>query len=170
MHVLIATTGALSPGPVARFAQRLAGDDKVTVTTVVGIPRSFLEVLRSEEWHPLATEDESATRSAQEETLVGRYVEERGRKLTDPIIAALRAEGIEATPVYLEGEDPAAVISRAAEDLDVDVVILGATRKIFDDWESVSARVMIESQWPVLVVPAPSGEATPDPIDWQESK
>jgi len=172
MRVLIATTGALSPAPVARFAGRLAGDDKVTVTTVVGIPRSFLDVLRSEEWHPLTTDEETASRQTQEEALVARYVEERGKKLTDPIVAALRAEGMDATPMYLEGEDPAAAISRAAEDLNVDVVILGATRQIFDEWESVSARVMIESQRPVLVVPAPTGENHVDPIesDWQEAE
>ena len=47
--------------------------------------------------------------------------------------------------------------------LDVDVVVLGATRRIFDEsaWESVSARVMMESRKPVLVVPAAHRD-TPD--------
>lgn len=171
MHVLIATTGALPPAPVARFTKRLAGDGKVTVTTVVGIPSSFLDVLRSEEWHPLSAGDDDTSRKSQEETLVSRYVEERGRKLTDPVVAALRAEGLDASTVFLEGEDPAAVISRAAEELDVDVVVLGATRMIFNEWESVSARVMIESRRPVLVVPAPSSEPQDDPNEgvWEDS-
>ena len=35
------------------------------------------------------------------------------------------------------------------------VVVVGATRQLFEDWESVSARVMRDLQRPVLVVPAP---------------
>jgi nucleotide-binding universal stress UspA family protein len=55
----------------------------------------------------------------------------------------------------LEGDDPALEISKAADEIGADVVILGATKQIFnrDAWESVSARVMIELGRPVLVVP-----------------
>ena len=54
MHVLIATTGALSPGPCVEFTERMmGGTGQVTVTTVIEVPRSFLEDLRSDRWHPL---------------------------------------------------------------------------------------------------------------------
>jgi nucleotide-binding universal stress UspA family protein len=155
MHVIIATTGALSPAPVVTFVKQLIGDGgRVTVITVIEVPHSFLELIRTENWHPLA--DEATADAWQgEDALIARYVEERGRKLTEPVVAALAAEGLDAETVYLEGDDPSAVISKAANNLQADVVVLGATRQIFDQtaWESVSARVMIESGRPVLVVP-----------------
>jgi nucleotide-binding universal stress UspA family protein len=168
MHVLIATTGVLSPGPAVEFTSHLLGDTgRVTVTTVIEVPRRFLAELRVDGWHPLADDAETAF-LAEQEALIERYVDERGRRLTDPIVHALRAAAIESRSVFLEGDDPAAAISKLANDIDADVVVLGATRQIFDQsaWESVSARVMIESGRPVLVVPPshkdePTGEDAP---------
>jgi nucleotide-binding universal stress UspA family protein len=154
MHVMIATTGALSPEPVVEFTRHLLGTaGRVTLTTVIEVPRDFLETLDSGEWHPLHG-DRPSTR----DQLIDRYVEERGRKLTEPVLLALQAAAIPCDLTYLEGSDPALTISQAARRLDVDVVILGTTRPIFDrdSWESVSARVMIESGRPVLVLPRPA--------------
>lgn len=94
--------------------------------------------------------------------MIQRYVEEQGRRLTDPIVAALNAVGIDSEAIFLEGDDPAVSISELADRIDADVVVLGATRMIFDQaaWESVSARVMIESGRPVLVVPPPRSVST----------
>ena len=168
MHILIATTGALSPAPVAEFAQRLIGDEgRVSVITVIEVPRTFLDTIRSEEWDPL--HDSEPEWRSREDAIIARYVEERGRKLTDPIQAALKAVAIEAEVRYLEGEDPAATIIAAVKEMDGDMVILGATRRIFDEsaWESVSARVMAESQKPVLVVPPRDrGSAPPSDDDY----
>lgn len=158
MHVLIATTGVLSAGPVVEFTAHLAGDSgRVTVTTVIGVPRTFLEDIHAEGWHPL---DDDGAGSETDESLIARYVDERGRRLTEPIVIGLSAAGITAEAVYLEGEDPAAAISQLADSLNVDVVVVGATRQIFEQaaWESVSARIMIESRRPVLVVPPPPKE------------
>ena len=71
------------------------------------------------------------------------------------MLAALRDKGLDPSVRYVEGEDPAATIIAQAEDMDADVVVVGATRQLFEDWESVSARVMRDLQRPVLVVPAP---------------
>ena len=164
MHVLVATTGVLTPGPVVDFAKRLLGDNgRCTVTTVIEVPRSFLEELRGDSWHPLA-EGRSAAWTDEEDALIARYVEERGRRLTEPLVAALDASGIESKAVYREGEDPAVTISRLAKDIDAGVIVLGATRQIFDQsaWESVSARVMLESGRPVLVVPPTSKDVVDD--------
>lgn len=152
MHVLIATTGVLSPEPAVEFTRHLIGPGgKVTVTTVIEVPRGFLATLRSEGWHPLTEYEPSES----DDALIARYVEERGRRLTEPVLAALKSASIEATSVYREGADPALTISQLAADVGADVVLLGATRQIFDQsaWESVSARVMIESGKPVLVLP-----------------
>jgi nucleotide-binding universal stress UspA family protein len=101
--------------------------------------------------------------AGKQELLITKYVEERGRRLTEPIVAALRAQGITSTSRFLEGEDPALAISGLAEEIDADLVILGTTRQIFDEsaWESVSARIMIESGKPILVVPPPQKRDQP---------
>jgi nucleotide-binding universal stress UspA family protein len=153
MHVLIATTGVLSPEPAVEFTRHLLGDGgRITVTTVIEVPRGFLDTLRSEGWHPLTEEYEV---DDSDDAIMQRYVEERGKRLTEPICAALRAAGLESTTVFREGGDAARAISQLAEEVQADVVLLGATRQIFDQsaWESVSARVMIESGRPVLVLP-----------------
>jgi nucleotide-binding universal stress UspA family protein len=153
--MLIATAGVLSPDPVADFAERLIGEDgAVAVLTVIEVPRSFLDTIRSEQWHPLA--EGSPAWSEEEDAVIERYVEERGRRLTDPILAALRARRIEPHVMHLEGEDPATTIIEESEVWNADVVVLGATKHLFDEWESVSARVMRELGRPVLVVPSTS--------------
>ncbi len=152
MHVLVATAGALSPEPVVEFARHLiGGTGSVTVTTVVEVPREFLQDLDADDWHPLR---DSRTPAATED-IVSNYLAERGHRLTDPIKQALETARIPCEVRVLEGADPAEAISEAANALDVDVVILGATKKIFnvEAWESVSARVMQEAGRPVLVVP-----------------
>ncbi len=154
MHILIATTGVLPVASAVEFSTRLLRDGgRVTVTTVIEVPRSFLEDLDDASWHPLAPDDALAP---EDEVLVERYVEERGRKLTDPITSGLLAAGLEADVRYLEGSDPAKLISVLADEIEADVVVLGATRQIFDDdaWESVSSQIMRESRRPTLVLPA----------------
>ncbi len=162
MNVLIATSGALSPEPAARLAAQLAADGgAIFVVTVIEVPRSFLDEIRSEQWHPF--DEEWGTR---EDAVIARYVEERGKRLTDPLLAALRSSHLEAETTYLEGEDPAKTIAAAAERFGADVIVLGATKPIFDEasWESVSMRVVQEGTLPVVIVPA-----APRPPDDEES-
>ncbi len=164
MHVLIATTGVLSPEPAIRFAARLVGDGgRVTVTTVVEVPRSFLNQLRSQTWHPLDESTEGQLLATDEAT-IARYVDERGTRLTQPVVQGLRAAGLDAEAIFAEGEDPVLAISVLAAKIDADVVVLGATRQLFDQsaWESVSARIMIESGKPVLVLPPERKERQAD--------
>ncbi len=151
MHMLIATSGVLSPDPVVDFTRRLLGQDgRVTLITVIEVPRAFLENLHVSEGH-------GSTSSDEHEDAVANYLDERGRKTVEPIRAALESARIPSEVRFVEGNDAAAAISDAAATLDADIVVLGATRSIFDReaWESVSARVMLESDRPVLVVPAP---------------
>jgi nucleotide-binding universal stress UspA family protein len=162
MHILIATTGALSPSPVADFVERLADPDgRISVITVIEVPRSFLDAIRAEHWDPLL--EGSPEWQSRQDAVIARYVEERGHRLIEPILNALRASGLEPESYYLEGEDPAGTIIRAVLEMDADLVVLGATRRIFDEsaWESVSARVMAESRRPVLVVPSRDRTDTP---------
>lgn len=160
MHVLIATSGVLGADQVVEFTRRLiGGDGKVTVTTVIEVPRSFLDQLGADDWNAAGTDAQPT-----QESVVERYVEERGRRMCEPLLNALEAEGITAGSVYLEGEDPAATISGLAIKLEADVVVLGATRPIFHQsaWESVSARVTLECARPVLVLPPPVRVEAPE--------
>jgi len=155
VRILIATAGVLSPEPVATFVDNLlAREGTAFVVTVIEVPRSFLDEIRSEEWHPMS--DGAPAWSTEEDRVIAKYVEERGTRITEPILAALRTREIEAETLYLEGEDPAATIIQAAADLEVDLVVLGATKQLFDEshWESVSARVMRDAGRAVLVVPS----------------
>lgn len=160
MHVLVATAGALSPTPVVEFARHLiGGTGSVTIATVVEVPRSFLEEINQGDWHPLR----DANAETPDDAVVTQYLEERAHRLTEPLRLALERARIPCELLVLEGEDAAAAISAAASELAADVVILGATKQIFDRdaWESVSSRVMLESGKAVLVVP----EARKDPDD-----
>jgi len=163
VRIVIATAGVLGPEPVARFAERLAGSDgRVCVVTVIEVPRSFLDEIRSEQWHPLS--EGSAAWSTEEDAIIARYVEERGGRLTEPLLTALASRGVEAEVRFLEGEDPATTIIAAADDFDADLLVMGATKHLFDDshWESVSARVLRDSRRPVLVIPTGPHLATED--------
>ena len=121
--------------------------------TVIEVPRSFLDEIRSDEWHPL-TEGNPMWSSA-EDAVIARYVEERGaRSHRAPGVGARRLRRRDQRG-YVEGEDPAATILDAAERLSADVIVVSATKPLFDEsqWESVSARVIREARRPVLVVP-----------------
>jgi nucleotide-binding universal stress UspA family protein len=158
MHVLIATTGVLSPEPVVEFTRQLLGQhSKVTVVTVIEVPREFLNGLGDS--GPVRHDDEP-------DAAVDKYLSERGHRAVEPVALALEGAQIPYEVVYLEGADAAATISEAADRLSADVVILGATRQIFrkDAWESVSARVMLESGKPVLVVPGAPDKTEEPPM------
>jgi nucleotide-binding universal stress UspA family protein len=167
VNILIATAGALPPGPVAELIAGLVGPaDKVRVITVLEVPRSFLNELRKEEWRPL-TEDGSSW-DEEQDAVIARYVEERGRRLTDPLLAALASHDVPAEAEHLEGEDKAKTIVEAAAAMGANLVVIGATRHIFAEsaWESITGRVMATVSCPVLVVPnAPTPDTDPDDLD-----
>jgi nucleotide-binding universal stress UspA family protein len=161
VRILIATTGVLPSAPVAELCRRLHdNDDSVTVMTVVRVPRSFLELLDDDVRRSFL--DDSPIGSSDAEAKAARYLEERGQKAVEPIIAALQAAGMEAEVRFVEGDDPAEAIINTAEDVGAELVMMGATRRLFTEeaWRSVSARVMDKSHLPVLLVPGTRFEDT----------
>ncbi|HEY5889134.1 MAG TPA: hypothetical protein VIW94_00350, partial [Acidimicrobiia bacterium] len=95
MRILIATTGVLPAVPVSELVTRLHdGSSDVTVMTVIRIPRTFLDSLDDDVRRSFL--DDSSDDSATPEEKAGRYLEERGQKVVQPIVAALQADGIEA--------------------------------------------------------------------------
>lgn len=161
MRILVATTGVLPAGPVAEFCKMLVGENhQVTVMTVVQVPRSFLESLDDTVRRSFLDDTPNASASAEEKA--ARYLEERGRRAVDPICAALAAVEIPTDIRFVEGDDPAEAIIHTAEAIGAEMVILGATRRLFTEeaWRSVSARVMVNSHLPVLLVPGSRIEDT----------
>ena len=166
MHILIATAGVLPTGPVADLIKEILPEGgEVSVVTVIEVPRSFLDSLASETWHPFSEDTE---RSDQESVLVDRYVEERGRKLIEPVMAALRSRGVEANPIFVEGMDRAAAICETAEQVEADLILMGATRRLFGEgtWESISSEVMGRTQLPLLLVSG--GPRPPEASDGED--
>jgi nucleotide-binding universal stress UspA family protein len=161
VRILVATTGVLPAGPVAEFCQMLMGEhDVVTVMTVVRVPRSFLESLDDTVRRSFLDDAPDASATAEEKA--ARYLEERGQRAVDPICAALTAADITSDVRFVEGDDPAEAIIQTADSIGADIVILGATRRLFTEeaWRSVSARVMVNSRLPVLLVPGSKIEDT----------
>lgn len=120
--------------------------------TVIEVPLSFLDDLDDGEWRPF---DDDVDEETVREKLVRRYVEERGTRLVEPVVAALRAHGIDGNAILEEGDDAADVVVRVAEEQDADMIVMGSTRPIFDEtvWSSVSVKVMQLSTIPLILVP-----------------
>lgn len=161
MRILIATTGVLPAAPTAEFCRQLMGDESsVSVMTVIQVPRSFLEALDDDVRRSFL--DDSSDEDSTAEEKAATYLEERGRRAVDPICAALAAEDIECDIHFVEGDDPAEAIIQTAQSVDAEMVVMGATRRLFTEeaWRSVSARVMVNSHLPVLLVPGARIEDT----------
>ena len=161
MRILIATTGVLPAAPTAEFCQQLIGvETSVSVMTVIQVPRSFLEALDDDVRRSFL--DDAPDPGSTEEEKAARYLEERGRRAVDPICAALAAEDIDCDIHFVDGDDPAEAIIQTAESVGAEMVIMGATRRLFTEeaWRSVSARVMVNSHLPVLLVPGSRIEDT----------
>jgi nucleotide-binding universal stress UspA family protein len=161
VRILIATTGVLPAAPVSEMCTRLLDDDNsVTVMTVIRVPRTFLDSLEDDARRSFLDDSVDNPAAAEEKAL--RYLEERGQKVVQPIVAALIVEGIQPDVHFVEGDDPAQAIIETAEKVDAEIVMMGATRRLFTEeaWRSVSARVIDTSHLPVLLVPGPRIEDT----------
>ena len=127
--------------------------------TVIRVPRSFLDALDDDVRRSFLDDISDATDA---EAKAARYLEERGRRAVDPIVAALQGVGIEPRVRYVEGDDPAEAIINVADEIGADIVMMGATRRLFTEeaWRSVSARVMDESRLAVILLPGTRVEDT----------
>jgi len=156
VHILVATAGALPPVAVADLVGSFADPTpKVTVLTAVDVSRSFLEEVTKEGWHPFADD------VADDGGAVREYVSERGTRLAKPLVAALEALRVECDCVFVESADPAETILEHGERLGADLILMGATRPLFDQdsWESISIRVMLGSRVPVVMIPGVGRES-----------
>ena len=163
VNILIATTGVLGPVPVSDLCARLLDEHgNVTVMTVIEVPHTFLETMDENERRSFLNSGDWESETAEMKALT--YLEERGLRAVEPIVAAMRAIDIEPSITFVEGADPVDAIIRTALDIDADMIIMGATRRLFTEqaWTSVSARVMDRVHCPLVLVPGARGD---DPVE-----
>ena len=163
MHILITTAGVLPPEPVANFAEILAGSGGgVTVMNVIQTPHDFLQELDADDWLPFDTSKGDPT-DPHTSSEAERYVRERGSKMIAPVVAALKSRNIDPDTVFVEADDVADAIIDTAERIDADVIMLGATRRLFAEtaWTSISMKVTTASKVPILLVPEPTNRYRP---------
>lgn len=154
MHILIATAGVLPPTPVAALSDKLLDETgAITVMTVIEVPRTFLDSMDDDQRRSFLDDDRWKDESAEQKALA--YLEERGRRMVEPVLSALRAHGRSPELRYVEGGDPAEAIIATADEVGADLIMMGATRRLFTEqaWTSVSARVMERTQCPLVLVP-----------------
>lgn len=164
MNILIASSGVLNPSATAALCDRLLGlDGRVTVMTVIEVPRTFLGSMDEAERRSFL--DETAWESETAEMKALGYLEERGRRVVEPLASALRALGRNPVTRFVEGTDPVEVILTTATETGAELVVMGATRRLFTEqaWMSVSARVMERATCPLLLIPAGRGEDPAEP-------
>ena len=164
MHILVATTGVLPASPVASLCEPfLREGGQVTVMTVIEVPRHFLESMDDDERRSFL--DDTSWHSETAEMKALGYLEERGRRAVEPVVSAFASRGLDPGIRFVEGNDPVEAIVSTAADVDAQMIVMGATRRLFTEeaWTSVSARVMERSQCPLLLVPGARTD------DWGES-
>ena len=159
MNILIATSGALPPAPVVGICDRLLHvRGSVTVMTVIEVPRTFLESMDEGERRSFLNADSWQTDTAEMKAL--SYLEERGARSVDPIVAALTTRAHETEVRLVDGSDPVEAIVSTALEIGADAIVMGATRRLFhqESWGSVSARVMERAHCPLILIPGTRAE------------
>lgn len=140
MHVLVATDGNLDPEAVAGFAAPLAGEDgKVTVLTVISIPRRLLTELREvfgerpasdvegdAEYVGMAKGGTPPSGWPGDTEMIGRYLDDKMEQRCGPVAAALTAMGIEVDSKVVESERVSGAILDECASLGADVLIIGS--------------------------------------------
>ena len=124
---------------------------------VIQTPYEFLEELTAEDWEPFDSAPGDRI-DVPERTAAERYIQERGSKMVAPVVAALKSRKIEPRTLFVEAEDVADGIINTAEQIEADVIVLGATRRLFTEsaWTSISMKVTTATSVPVLLIPEPT--------------
>lgn len=169
MHILIATDGAIEVSAAADFAAALAGaDGRVTVLTVVEIPRTFLNDMRTH-WgagesasvvadytfvETPAVSRETPRGWPGDDTLIDRYLSDKLRQNTAPLVGALRERGIEVEGRFAESENVAQTIIEQLVALDAEVVVIGSHGQgLFQGLlGSTGTKIVRQSPKPVLLI------------------
>jgi nucleotide-binding universal stress UspA family protein len=138
MHVLVATDGHLDAAAVAKFSAPLAGPDgKVTVLTVIEVPRAMLQELqdhfsdqpppklRMEDPETVTADPPEAPRSwPGDDAIIEQYLQSKRFDICEPLVSALRQTGVTAASMVVEGPADKGILSTAKQ-LSADVIVIG---------------------------------------------
>ena len=141
MHVLVATDGNLDPETVAEFAAPLAGQGgRVTVMTVIAIPRRLLTELRGVFGERAAADVEGDAEyvGMTKETgtppsgwpgdteMIERYLADKLEQRCGPIAAALVSKGVSVDTKVVENEKISKTIIAECTDIGADLLVIGS--------------------------------------------
>ena len=169
MHVLVATDGEIETAAAVDFAATLAGSDgRVTVLTVVEVPRAFLNDVRSHwivEDGPNVVADytyvetpkvhqEGPTGWPGDDALIERYLGDKLRQNTAQLVHTLEERGIETDALVVESENVASTIIEQLVALDAGVVVIGSHGQgLFQGLlGSTGTKIVRRSPKPVLLI------------------
>jgi nucleotide-binding universal stress UspA family protein len=169
VHVLVATDGAIESTAAAEFAARLAGTDgRVTVLSVVGIPRAFLNDMRAA-WgvanggnvvadytfvETPALGQKVPLNWPGDDALIERYLNDKLKQNTRPVVAELQARGLVPDTLVVESENAAAAIIEQIETLGADAVVIGSHGQgVFEGLlGSTGTKIVRRSPRPVVLI------------------
>ena len=145
-HVLIATDGSGQSLKAARYTRSLLDPAGLHQVTVVAVVRPLAAV-------PFATDFGEAERTDPDELAIGHSFRKAAQEAADRIAKEFRGSSAEVVTQIRAGT-PADQIIRAADELDVDLIVVGgrgkgAVQAIL--LGSVAYRVMQHATCPVLV-------------------
>lgn len=140
MHVLVATDGSLDPDTVADLAAPLAADGKVTVLTVIAIPRRLLSDLRDVFGERAAADVEGDAEYVGMTTdagtpptgwpgdaeMIDRYLSDKEAERCGPLAAVLADRGVDVDTRVVENEKISRTILEEADRLDAGVIVIGS--------------------------------------------
>jgi nucleotide-binding universal stress UspA family protein len=169
MHIMVTTDGSLDPIATSEIVGHLAQPgDRITVLTVVEIPRTLLSDLRAfyerrDIIQGADTDDEyvSSTQVATvspnwpgDDALLDAFIKDQKEDRTRPLADALAAQGLTVEAIALEGADPTRPILQAVEDSAVDLLCVGSRgRGMFEGLlGSTSTRLARRAPCPVLLL------------------
>lgn len=139
MHVMVATDGTLDAVQAAGVAARLVADGgRVTVFTVVEVPRRLLDEIReasrpdesklsevTTEYRDTQADPSGTSHWIGDDALVSRFVSNKVEDRTGDLAAALASTGVAYDVYGEESEDAAGAILQAIEERGVDLLIIG---------------------------------------------
>lgn len=160
MRILVCTSGVLQAPPVIDFCSSLLGEDgKVVILTVVQVPRSLLDKFQRQPRSFFSEDPEDCPHQAS--AAEQDYIRERGERAVATLAKGFRSAGIDPDISYVSGHDLAGAIVARADKMQADLIVMGATRQLFetDVWSSVTARVSRECERPLLLMPTRSRDS-----------
>ena len=169
MHVLVSTDGSLDPERAARYAAPLAGPEgKVTVLTVIAIPRRLLSELRGVfgERAPAAIDGDAEYIGVNVDSgdapvgwpgdseMIARYLSNKEAERCAPLAAAIAQTGVDVATRAVEGEHIARTILGESAALNADVLMIGShgEGRFEGLLGSTGTKVARHSSCPVLLI------------------